>query len=375
MVAFALLQLGIVLKINHHNQRLTTVYFHGISFFIFKDVDYSTALKYNSAAYFLESLDGQGKSDACQAVFIVPKLLVDYDNIEWDSPESGLQVHFYKKLSDSENVKIFQDLVIDKNYNNINGYIPKNNKLFTFPYNCLQIDNNNGTSAIYKYEDFSTNNVNFTIKGVISIGTSIKLIPKNYQNISENNNESLIAGKFPTCNWFSDAFTNWITQNSININGSNIPIGILTGTGQILGQGLLTGTISTGGVSQIGSSLLQIYQHSLMSPQSLGNINAGDVTYSDKKNDFIIYKKVIKQEYAKIIDDYFTMFGYKVNSLKIPNITGRQNWNYVKTIDCNFNGNIPQIDLNIIRNMFNNGVTLWHNSTTIYNYNNSNNII
>ena len=68
-------------------------------------------------------------------------------------------------------------------------------------------------------------------------------------------------------------------------------------------------------------------------------------------------------------------FGYKIARVKIPNVTGRQNWNYVKTIDCNFSGNIPQTDLDIIKNMFNNGVTFWHNPATMYNYNNTNNIV
>ena len=69
------------------------------------------------------------------------------------------------------------------------------------------------------------------------------------------------------------------------------------------------------------------------------------------------------------------MFGYKINRVKVPNITGRSNWNYVKTINCNFDGDIPQTDLNIIRAMFNNGTTLWHNANTMYDYNNSNNIV
>ena len=83
----------------------------------------------------------------------------------------------------------------------------------------------------------------------------------------------------------------------------------------------------------------------------------------------------VKSEYAKIIDDYFTMYGYKVNSLKIPNITGRTYWNYVKTIGCNFEGNIPQGDLNEIKNMFNRGITLWHNPTYYLDYSQSNTIV
>ena len=90
---------------------------------------------------------------------------------------------------------------------------------------------------------------------------------------------------------------------------------------------------------------------------------------------FIANKTSFKFEYAKIIDDYFSMFGYKINIVKVPNITGRRNWNNKKTIDCNFDGDIPQTDLNIIKTMFNNGVTLWHNPSTMYNYSNSYNIV
>ena len=68
-------------------------------------------------------------------------------------------------------------------------------------------------------------------------------------------------------------------------------------------------------------------------------------------------------------------FGYKVNDVKIPNLTGRRNWNYVKTIDCNIEGYIPQEDLAEIKGMFNNGVTIWHNPATFLDYSQSNSIV
>lgn len=80
----------------------------------------------------------------------------------------------------------------------------------------------------------------------------------------------------------------------------------------------------------------------------------------------------IKKEYAEIIDNYFTMYGYKVNTLKIPNLKNRPNWNYVKTIDVNIIGDIPQNHLQTIKNMFNNGVTLWHNPSTFLDYSQNN---
>ena len=112
-----------------------------------------------------------------------------------------------------------------------------------------------------------------------------------------------------------------------------------------------------------------------MTPQAEGNINSGDVTYSIEETTFTCYQMSIKQEFAQIIDKYFDMFGYKVNSVKVPNITGRTNWNFVKTIECNFEGDIPQMHLQKIKEIFNNGITLWHNPSTMYNYSASNTIV
>lgn len=97
------------------------------------------------------------------------------------------------------------------------------------------------------------------------------------------------------------------------------------------------------------------------------------LTHVRGRNGFSFYKMSIKQEYAKIIDNFFSMFGYKVNEVKIPNVTGRQNWNYVKTIDANILGDIPQEDMQKLKDIFNSGVTFWHNPNTFLDYSQSNN--
>ena len=115
-------------------------------------------------------------------------------------------------------------------------------------------------------------------------------------------------------------------------------------------------------------------EYSFMPIQAKGSINAGDITLSEGAIGFWYYKMSVKYEYAKRCDDFLSMFGYKVNSVKLPNITGRTNWNYVKTVGCNIIGDIPQNDLMKIKSMFNNGVTLWHNPSTFLDYSQSNTI-
>ena len=131
----------------------------------------------------------------------------------------------------------------------------------------------------------------------------------------------------------------------------------------------------TSGILGIAQTLGEIYKESITPPQAEGNLNSGDITTASNRNTFYFEVKSIKKEMAKIIDDYFSMYGYKTNSLKLPNITGRVNWNYVKTINCNIEGDIPQEDLQKIKDMFNQGVTLWHNPNTFLDYTQSNAII
>ena len=88
------------------------------------------------------------------------------------------------------------------------------------------------------------------------------------------------------------------------------------------------------------------------------------------KNAFSIF--TIKRQYAEIIDKFFDMYGYLTNTVKIPNINNRPNWNYVKTLGINIISHIPQGDLQVIKNMFDNGVTLWHNPSTFLDYSQNN---
>ncbi len=87
------------------------------------------------------------------------------------------------------------------------------------------------------------------------------------------------------------------------------------------------------------------------------------------------YRMGITSEYAQVIDSFLSTYGYKLNKFNVHNITGRTNWNYVKTIDFNINGYIPQKDCVEIKNMFNAGVTFWHNPSTFLDYSQSNNIV
>lgn len=331
---------------------------------------------FSALAYIINWAANKKDLSLVQSIIMVPDSMTGYSTTTpgyWSYAigEGGFQYAPYHKISNVTGSFNMGDTTITKPYNNIDGYVPKNNKLFVYPYNYMIIDNHAGTSEVFKYEDFTSTNCVFSTKGDITPGCSIRTYPKNYKHIAENYSEGLNAMKLPIGSWQGDVYTNWLTQNSVNIG-----VNLATSTAGIVSS-VATGNVATGvsGILGISSTLGEIYQHSRIPNQVFGNMNSGDVTFSDGKANFTAYKRTIKYEYAKIIDDYFTMYGYKVNRLATPNIHKRSNWDYIKCIDVNIEGNVPEKDLDEIRSLFNNGITFWHTTDYYLDYSKTNSIL
>ena len=353
--------------------------YSGLQYFALKDS--------NSIAAFLNYYAKEGKVEEIYTLFIIPIAFISDSVItfEWDEYQFSYKgetwtVH-YKEVPSSYNAFNLGTMSLSRPSQlgvGNNKYTPRNNKLLTNEYIYILADNMVGSVAKYDYEYFSDpSNCVFECKGAINSGCSIKMYPKNYKNVSANKSEGLTGAKIPVCSWTSDIYTNWLTSHAIDIplKLANNILSIGTGMAK-MGAGDIKGAGETiGGLNGIMGQVSEIYQHSLAPYQAQGNTNVGDVMYAMGDITPTFYQMTIKKEYAEIIDKYFDMFGYKINLVKVPNITGRTNWNYVKTIDCNFEGDIPQTDLQIIKRIFNNGITLWHNPSTMLNYSNSNTIV
>lgn len=311
----------------------------------------------NQVANIIQSYPEKARADAILNVYMVPSKIIAQN-------EEDLQYHGQSK-------PIYLRTSINKP-SSLDNYTPTNNKLLTFPYCYLTLSNNSGSSNNLRYELFNTPTCNFTIKGVPSVGASIKCLPTNYKLASELEEEGIMMGKYPTLSWSGDEYINWLTQNSVNI-GLGITSNLISAVGGVASANpVIAGTALINSGMSIANTLAQIYEHSLTPNSAKGNINGGDINTCSQTNGFFFYQMNITSEYAKIIDNFFSMYGYKINDLKVPNITGRPNWNYVKTINANLIGNIPQADLQELKNMLNNGVTFWHNPSTFLDYSQTN---
>lgn len=335
------------------------------------------------------------KIDAIYSLFMIPSSFLGVSP-QWRQDSTGL-INFAYISSNNSYYSLGEVTLGRRNILGEGdvGYVPKNNKLLTFPYIYILADNNAGSTATYKYEYFKNPlSCVFTSLGSISAGCGIKTVPRNYKGIESESNfiescnfgESINNAKLPIGSWTNDIYTNWLTQNGINIATS-----ILTGTLQVAGGVLMSatgggavagaGNISSGGLS-IASTIGQVYQHSLAPDQAVGNVNSSDVMFSAGKIAPTFYQMSIKIEFAKIIDGYFSRCGYKVNRVKLPNMAHRENYNYVQVgaeenlcYPNNYNNlMIPAKALDMINTLFRNGITIWNNHDNFGDYSVSNNI-
>jgi len=94
-----------------------------------------------------------------------------------------------------------------------------------------------------------------------------------------------------------------------------------------------------------------------------------NVNLSSSNATLLGYEMIDKNIFTRYnINKFFDMYGYLTNTVKVPNINNRPNWNYIKTQGANILGDIPQEDLMQIKEFFNNGITLWHNTINFLDY-------
>lgn len=331
---------------------------------IYSGLTYNVFSSASAANTFIENATTRNKADGIVAVFMMPTAFISEDEDE--------AKHF--------------SFTYQKQVNTIDGYIPRNNKLFTHPYSFLQVSNMSGQSAEYKWEYMFENagNYVFDLYGDFSPSPSVVLIPQGYNmrsGLVTGNNPTVnlsdygltIAG-FPQCSWVTDAYQAYLAQlGSINAFGMNI-------TGQDLqyasmGVSALSSlfSLNVGGVASsalnIASAVAKQNARQAMPPQAGGN-QSNSTLVAMKAKDFVFNEMSIRAEFARMIDDYWTMYGYPCNELQNFQSTtnptnNRRYWNYVQTTGMLIGGNIPATYVEQIQGYFNRGITFWHDPSYV----------
>lgn len=287
----------------------------------------------------------------------------------------------------------------------LDGYTPKNQKLRQYPFLYVGFNPPSGSEKIYRYENFANGTPSFKIVSEVNPNPTVNFIPQNYRGKTGDNLSDMASlNGFPQLATKVDVYNSWLAENSgiINVETSekyaNAQLDVIGNTvGLFTGLGSMIGTAAKGGGTEtaspmggfIGSAInlkktglnydyyieklnAQKERQAMLPDQvSLGASNATLLGYG-LMNDNIFTRYGIKRQFAERIDKFFDMYGYLTNELKIPNINNRPNWNYIKTAGANLLGEIPETDLQEIKTLFNEGVTLWHNPATFLDYSQNN---
>lgn len=284
--------------------------------------------------------------------------------------------------------------------NLIDGYQPKNNKLFSFPYCSLEIIGY-GQNSELKYENFN-NEYHFGIISKFLPGETIQLYPLNYEGILDNFDCGCTSQNLPIISYTQNNFMNEYnasinqriqSQNALDQNRNfgmiQSGLGAISGLGQAISMGAIGGNVA-GGVLQgigaivnagVGIAQNQITYNQGMAamaaqlkdtearPSTVTNQNASPSIPCVIKDGVVPYivKKSIRKSFAEKIDMFFTKYGYRVNKVKVPNLNTRPSWNYLQCSNAYVKGNVPNEDLLEIKSILEHGITFWH-TTDVGNY-------
>lgn len=247
------------------------------------------------------------------------------------------------------------------------NYSPRNNKLYTFPF-VSAVAFCPGQVLQLRYELWKGRKYYFSTDG----GPNQRWIfmPQEYSGNYWGEDYQLTIPTTMALPWISNYYQNWSAQN----RAQNI-VGIVGGVVDIV-SGAVTAVNSTkegAGLRSIGSGLKQIgdvlaakHKAAIMPDVMHGTFENTTMNILNGYPAVNLVCRAIRPEYARMIDDYFSMYGYKVGRLKEIELHSRTNWNFIKTIGCNVEGRCPATVIDTVKAIFDNGVTLWHNGNFNY---------
>lgn len=302
-----------------------------------------------NANIFLSRVVSKNKIDGVLAIYMSP---AQVGNTPWDKPLTSVAV-------------------VQKGYDSLNGYVPRNKKLFTYPYNLLHLVTDTGSSDL-RFENFSTSVCAFNVYSVPIPSPTFVAAPIGYQGEADANLEYRVTvSEYPQCAWVNDTYAAWLAQNTGTLAARAGSAALSAGVG--IAGSILTGNPMaaiggiTSAVNDVFSTVGQMHDISTKAPQSNGT-QTTMADFSCGAKTILAKHYTIKKEFAAIIDDFFDMFGYATHRVKVPNRNVRPHWTYTKTKGCIIVGGIPADASKKIISIYNNGITFWKNGNEVGNY-------
>lgn len=343
-----------------------------------------------NAVDFLNTYAQAGAADSVVGIAIVPSIC---EPESWATPNPPREIQLIQPYSPNNRTSPTLD-----------GYTPRNNKLFTYPYNYLEVTNSLGTFFNFPWEffgDLTEGHVMFYVVASTSLSPEIICYPHtSFRGIPDNQSYQLAISGFPQCAWSSDPYLAYLAQT-----GARQTVGFAMAAGDILSSlasiaaPMLTGGSSSGiqqigrlsgaqaqlaagqfsdlvsgamggidsGVASIANQIATNYDMSRVPPTTHGAESSSAMTV-DGRMIFVYRCMSVNANVARTIDDYFTMYGYAQHIVAKPNIHARSQWTYIKTVGARVGGSMPAVYEREIERALDRGITFWVSPQNVGNY-------
>lgn len=271
------------------------------------------------------------------------------------------------------------------------SYTPNNNKLYTQQFNYLVIDNGAGAQMEMGYEYFKGDSIQgvpprtptFRLYSQLSNSPACRLIPYSYKGPSDRENPlySLELNTYPQCSYSynemrADYFAN---QNSYAVKGvRGVSDALFNTIGAVSSITESAATLNPAGVvsgiAQIANTALDAadtiakQKDRARIPNEVVGLSDSNIQFAIGRMSFIEYRMQVQSYYAKIIDNYFTAYGYAINDIKKPELNTRTRFNFIWTQGANVLGDLPTEAKNVINRQMDAGLRIWHDPSAWMDY-------
>ena len=260
----------------------------------------------------------------------------------------------------------------------IDGYTPKNRKLFNYPYVRSLIVSTSGDTLEVKPEKCVNDEVKYRIEKMVTPIAQMVITLDNYDRLAADDQkaERIIMTGFPEVVWSADNYRAWLARNkpAKDLAEKQVLAGAVAGAATLVagaatgGVGLAAGLMTAG--TQMTSSLLALESQEAKEEQAKympktihrgGNLG---IDVANNKFGFAVYIQSIDARRASLIDNYFNAFGYAINKVTYFS-PHRTRFDYVETRGNLFRREseglgIPNAAVETMNAAANRGLRIWH---------------
>lgn len=314
----------------------------------------------------IDIINQHGLSDAIVCAYTVP-----IGALSWEAINTSPYVYIPSD-KDIADVSIYPPTSWSFTYGT-GTFTVKNRKTLCYPYHYYKLVSFSGKAVDLKTELFSGAGAGDPIKFATvfsgQVGPQMLVCPVKYASLGAGPTADTAGGKnfaysveytdFPQVPTASDVYKNYAALNASKIGMEKAGIFIDAAKSMFRadsGAQFLEG--AAGGAFALAKMQANFTDMQRI-PDKIQGTPSGSTLQQAGGAGVYVCEMSARREYLQQVDDYFTMFGYKVNRLKTPSFRNRPHWTFVQTANADVGGSIPADDAEEIQKIFNAGLTVW----------------